>query len=94
MDLRDSVRCIELAMATPAEPGEFRVFSQFTEQFSLLYLASDVTLSATELGLSARVAHLDNPRVEAEGHYYSAAHAKLPEVGFELISSRTKRSGA
>jgi hypothetical protein len=70
-------------MATPAEPGEFRVFNQFTEQFSLLDLAAAVTRSATELGLSARVEHLDNPRVEAEGHYYSAAHAKLPELGLE-----------
>jgi UDP-sulfoquinovose synthase len=83
LDLRDSVRCIELAMATPAEPGEFRVFNQFTEQFSLLDLAAAVTRSATELGLSAHVEHLDNPRVEAEGHYYSAAHAKLPELGLQ-----------
>jgi UDP-sulfoquinovose synthase len=83
LDLRDSVRCIELAMETPAEPGEFRVFNQFTEQFSLLDLADAVTRSAAELGLPARVQHLDNPRVEAERHYYCAAHAKLPELGLE-----------
>ena len=39
LDIRDTVRCIEIACENPAAPGEFRVFNQFTEQFSVLDLA-------------------------------------------------------
>jgi UDP-sulfoquinovose synthase len=35
LDIRDTVRCIELAVDNPADRGEFRVFNQFTEQFSV-----------------------------------------------------------
>jgi len=33
LDIRDTVRCIELACLHPAKPGEFRVFNQFTSVF-------------------------------------------------------------
>jgi UDP-sulfoquinovose synthase len=39
LDIRDTVRCSELVCLNPAERGEFRVFNQFTEQFSVLELA-------------------------------------------------------
>ena len=41
LDIRDTVRCIELACLHPADRGECRVFNQFTEQFSVLQLAAD-----------------------------------------------------
>ena len=39
LDIRDTVRCIELACLNPAGQGECRVFNQFTEQFSVLDIA-------------------------------------------------------
>ena len=36
LNIRDTLACVELAVANPAERGEFRVFNQFTEQFSVL----------------------------------------------------------
>ena len=51
IDIRDTVRCIELACLTPAAPGEFRVFNQFTEQFSVLELAGLVQAAGAHLGL-------------------------------------------
>ena len=39
LDIRDTVRCIEIACLNPAAPGECRVYNQFTEQFSVLQLA-------------------------------------------------------
>ena len=51
IDIRDTVRCIELACLTPAAPGEFRVFNQFTEQFSVLELAGLVQAAAQQMGL-------------------------------------------
>ena len=35
LNIRDTLRCVELAVENPAERGEFRVFNQFTEQFSV-----------------------------------------------------------
>ena len=39
LDIRDTVRCIEIACLNPAARGECRVFNQFTEQFSVLEIA-------------------------------------------------------
>src|SRR6516164_3030103 len=69
LDIRDTVRCIELACVNPARAGEFRVFNQFTEQFNVLELAQMVQVSGKELGLKVQIEHLADPRVEAENHY-------------------------
>src|SRR5262245_17046254 len=61
LDIRDTVRCIELACENPADPGEFRVFNQATEQFSLEELAK---LVANSFPGGVEVEHIDNPRVE------------------------------
>jgi len=81
LDIRDTVRCIELACLNPAKPGECRVFNQFTEQFSVLELAQLVKAGARKLGLTARIDHLPTPRVEAEEHYYNAKHTRLLDLG-------------
>ncbi len=81
LDLRDTVRCIELACLHPALRGECRVFNQFTEQFSVLELAHMVQTAGAKLGLEVAVEHLPDPRVEAEEHYYNARHTKLLELG-------------
>src|SRR6202795_2948851 len=83
LDIRDTVRCVELACLNPAKPGEFRVFNQFTEQFSVLDLAQLVKLAANPLGLKVEINHLPNPRVEAEEHYYHAKNTKLIDLGLE-----------
>jgi UDP-sulfoquinovose synthase len=89
LDIRDTVRCIELACLNPAARGEFRVFNQFTEQFTVLQLAQMVDVAAKKLGLSVTIDHLIDPRVEAENHYYNAKHTKLVDLGLEphLLSS-------
>jgi len=83
LDLRDTVRCIEIACLNPAKPGECRVFNQFTEQFSVLELAQMVQMAARHLGLHVEIEHLPDPRVEAENHYYNAKHSKLIELGLK-----------
>ncbi|HLJ32455.1 MAG TPA: NAD-dependent epimerase/dehydratase family protein [Ktedonobacteraceae bacterium] len=83
INLRDTIRCIELALASPPEEGEYRVFNQFTEQFSLLALAEMVVRQSNQFGLEAQLKHFSNPRVEAEQHYYNAAHTRLIELGLE-----------
>jgi UDP-sulfoquinovose synthase len=81
LDIRDTVRCVEIACLNPAGRGEFRVFNQFTEQFSVLDLAFMVQKEGKKLGLAVEVNHLPDPRVEAEEHYYNAKHSKLIELG-------------
>jgi UDP-sulfoquinovose synthase len=83
INLRDTIKCIELAIMSPAEPGEYRVFNQITEQFSLLDLAEMVTRQSKSLGLQAQVNHISNPRVEAEQHYYNVTHTRLMDLGLE-----------
>jgi len=83
LDIRDTVRCIELAVDNPAEKGEFRVFNQFTEQFSVGQLADLVVEAAAKMGIEARVENLPNPRVEKEEHYYNAKHTGLLDLGLQ-----------
>jgi UDP-sulfoquinovose synthase len=83
LDIRDTVRCIEIACLNPAKPGEFRVFNQFTEQFNVLELAQMVKVSGKELGLKVEIEHLPDPRVEAETHYYNAKHSSLIKLGLQ-----------
>jgi UDP-sulfoquinovose synthase len=83
LDIRDTVRCIELACLNPAERGECRVFNQFTEQFSVLQLADMVQAAALKLGIHATIEHLPTPRVESEQHYYNAKHSRLADLGLQ-----------
>src|SRR5277367_6449681 len=83
LDIRDTVRCVEIACLNPAAPGECRVLNQFTEQFSVLQLAHMVQTAAGQMGLQVEIDHLPDPRVEAESHYYNAKHSKLVDLGLD-----------
>jgi UDP-sulfoquinovose synthase len=83
LDIRDTVRCIELACLNPAKPGECRVFNQFTEQFRVLQIAQLVQAAGKKLGLDVAIEHLPDPRVEAEEHYYNAKHSRLTDLGLQ-----------
>ena len=79
LDIRDTLACVELAVTNPASAGEFRVFNQFTESFSVLQLAEMVAEAypgAVEIESMA-----ENPRVELDNHHYRAAHTKLLDLG-------------
>ncbi len=94
LNIRDTLQCVELAVGTPAEPGDFRVFNQFTEQFSVAQLAELVKVSAAELDIEVEIEQHDNPRVEAEEHYYNAVHDGLLNLGLEpaLLGDELVRS--
>ncbi len=83
LDIRDTVRCVELAIANPAARGEFRVFNQFTEAFSVGDLARMVADAGKQMGLAVEIMRLENPRVEAEEHYYNARNTNLLDLGLE-----------
>ena len=78
INIVDTVECIRISCENPPDRGEFRVFNQFTEQMSVLEIAQ--TVARTYPG-RCEIAGIDNPRVEAESHYYRAAHTRLLELG-------------
>jgi UDP-sulfoquinovose synthase len=83
LDIRDTVRCVELAIANPANPGEFRVFNQFTELFSVGDLADMVAKAGSAIGLNVEVQHTENPRIEREEHYFNAKNTNLLDLGLQ-----------
>ncbi|MDA8186189.1 MAG: NAD-dependent epimerase/dehydratase family protein [Actinomycetota bacterium] len=91
LDIRDTLACVELAVTNPADKGEYRVFNQFTESFSINQLAEMVASVAPG---NVEVDHIEDPRVEKEEHYYRAAHTKLLDLGLvpHLLSDATIRS--
>jgi UDP-sulfoquinovose synthase len=80
LDIRDTVECIRLACENPAGPGEFRVFNQATEQFSLQEMAKVVQNSFPG---QVDIEYVDNPRVEKENHYYNFTHTALESLGLK-----------
>ncbi|HEX3426876.1 MAG TPA: NAD-dependent epimerase/dehydratase family protein [Acidimicrobiales bacterium] len=78
INILDTVECIRISCENPANAGEFRVFNQFTEQMSVREVAETV---ARVYPGKTEIVMLDNPRVEAEDHYYRAAHTRLLELG-------------
>jgi UDP-sulfoquinovose synthase len=83
LNIKDTLQCVELALLHPAERGEFRVFNQFTEQFSVTELALLVQEASRQLGMDVAIEHVANPRVEMEEHYYNAKHTKLLDLGLQ-----------
>jgi UDP-sulfoquinovose synthase len=81
IDIRDTMRCIQLACENPANRGDFRVFNQMTEQLSVLDIAK--TVARVFPDDSVTIEHLENPRVEAPEHYYNVTHTKLVDLGLE-----------
>ncbi len=91
LNILDTLACVELALDNPAERGEFRVFNQFTESFSVAEMAEMVV---SEFAGDATIENCTDPRVEKEEHYYRAAHTKLLDLGLvpHLLTSSVIQS--
>ena len=81
LNIRDTLACVEIAVLNPADAGDFRVFNQFTEQFSVMQLAELVKEAGAHLGYEVEIRHYENPRVEKEEHYYNAVNSNLLDLG-------------
>lgn len=82
LPLRDAMRCLTLAVENPAQKGEYRVFNQFAEAYSISELAYMTQEVGAELGLNVAVKHYDNPRTELEEHYYNPDRENLLKIGY------------
>jgi UDP-sulfoquinovose synthase len=83
LNISDTLNCVRLSLENPAQKGELRIFNQFTETFSVNQLAEKVQQVANAKGLKAEISRIENPRKEAEEHYYNPAHTGLLELGLE-----------
>src|SRR4029079_11491684 len=97
LNIRDTLQCVELAVMNPAPQGEFRVFNQFTEQYTVAELAELVREAAEKLAHQVESQSFPNPRVELEEHSYTAVNTKLLDLGLqphylgeELVQSMLK----
>jgi UDP-sulfoquinovose synthase len=68
-------------VAQPADKGQLRIFNQFAETFSVNDLAEKVKEAGEQLELNVKIEHIENPRVEAERHYYNPKHTGLMDLG-------------
>jgi UDP-sulfoquinovose synthase len=75
--IRDTVRCIELAIANPPESGDrVQIFNQTTEVHRIIDLAELVArLTGAEIDL------IENPRKEASENELVVAHERLVGLG-------------
>jgi UDP-sulfoquinovose synthase len=83
LDIRDTVRCVEIAVNNPAEAGTLRVFNQFTEAFSVMDLAQKVKEAGSAIGLKVAINPIENPRIEKEEHYFNAKNTSLLDLGLQ-----------
>ncbi len=83
LPLQDSVTCMRLAVENPPQRGEFRVFNQFENAYSISELAHMVQAVAAEIGLKVEIRHYENPREEKEEHYYNPDRQHLLDLGYQ-----------
>jgi UDP-sulfoquinovose synthase len=81
LNIKDTLNCVRLSVENPADHGELRIFNQFTETFSVNDLAARVQETGSGLGLNVDIQHVENPRLEAEAHYYNPRHTGLLDLG-------------
>lgn len=81
LNIKDTLNCVRLSLENPAKKGELRIFNQFTEAFTVKELAARVQQVGNHLGLNVEIKPVENPRKEAEEHYYNPAHTGLLELG-------------
>lgn len=82
LPLRDSMQCLRLAIENPPAAGEYRVFNQFEECYTITELAQMVQEVGASMGLDIALHHYENPRKELEEHYYNPDRQHLIDLGY------------
>ncbi|MCI4323253.1 MAG: NAD-dependent epimerase/dehydratase family protein [Thermoplasmata archaeon] len=80
--LEDSMQSLRIAVESPPPAGEYRVWNQFDEEYSVNQLAEITQTVAAEKGIAATIEHPPDPRHEAERHFYHPIHEALPALGY------------
>lgn len=83
LNIKDTLQCVHKSTETPAGKGELRIFNQIMETFSVLELAELTQKVGNKLGYNVEVKSIENPRKEAEEHYYNPTYQGLIDIGVE-----------
>ena len=82
INIQDTVRCVELAVVNPPQKGErVRIFNQMTETFRLIDLAEMIAEMT-----GAKIAHVQNPRKEADTNELAVENRGLLGLGLEPVT--------
>tara|TARA_Y100001960_G_C14657267_1_gene818951 strand:+ start:149 stop:1294 length:1146 start_codon:yes stop_codon:yes gene_type:complete len=83
LDIKDTLQCINLAIKNPPNPGDLKIYNQFTEQFSVNQLAKKVKSALKKINIETVIKKIKNPRIEKEKHYYNAMHNGMKKLGLK-----------
>ena len=83
LPLADSMQCLGLAIENPPGAGEYRVFNQFENAYSISELACLVQEVAASIDIAVEIRRYDNPRAEMEEHYYNPDRQHLIDLGYQ-----------
>jgi UDP-sulfoquinovose synthase len=81
LNIKDTLQCIEASEKNPADKGELRIFNQIMETFTANQLAELTQKVGNKLGFNVKINHIENPRKEAEEHYYNPTYQGLQDIG-------------
>ena len=83
LNINDTLQCVMKATETPAKAGELRIFNQIMETFTANQLADKVAEVGRKIGYDVKINHIENPRKEAEEHYYNPTYQGLRDIGVQ-----------
>ena len=81
INIKDSLKCIEISHNNPPQNGELNIYNQITQTFSVIELAEKIKKFGSKNGYDVEIQQIENPRKEAEDHYYNPKYQKLSLLG-------------
>lgn len=81
LNIKDTLQCVDIAARNSPAKGEMQIFNQIMETFSVNELAEMIAALGNERGHNVEVSSIENPRKEAEEHYYNPSYHGLIELG-------------
>ncbi len=81
LNINDTLQCVRKAVENPPKPGKFEIFNQIMETFSVNELADKIECVGNERGHKVEIKQIENPRKEAEEHYYNPTYQGLLDLG-------------
>jgi len=81
LNINDTLQCVYKSHENPANSGELRIYNQIMETFSVNDLAEMVRKVGCQLGYDVKIDPVENPRKEAEDHYYNPVYQGLQDLG-------------
>ena len=83
LNITKILQYVHMSEQTPAKAGELRIFNQIMDTFSINEFAEKTQAVGKKLGYNVQIKAIDNPRKEAEEHYYNPTYQGLVDIGVE-----------